>query len=110
VVVQYSTRDGQAVGGNSSEKSCDYQTSSGMLEFEPGVPSQNITIKIFEDDLPENEEEFFVDLHEMPGCPVSFLKDSVRCHVILHVLFGSCSLIALAQCPLGRQFKEEGIA
>jgi solute carrier family 8 (sodium/calcium exchanger) len=56
--VKYKTRDGTA---NSVE---DYEAKSGELVFLPGELTQQISIKIHDDNAYEENEEFFIDLSE----------------------------------------------
>ena len=76
--LQYATRDGKAVGGRGIGDTHDYETTSGVLTFEPGETTEDIFVKVFEDDLPETEEEFYVDLRKMPGCSIEIVKETVR--------------------------------
>jgi hypothetical protein len=55
-VLEYSTVDFTAVGG------VDYVTSGQFLAFQPGQMSQNVTIPVIGDTLPEIDESFFVRL------------------------------------------------
>jgi len=56
VSVEYETIDGSAVAGS------DYEGSAGTLTFKPGQTSHDITIKIFDDDEIEPDEEFSIAL------------------------------------------------
>ena len=54
--VQYSTSNGTAVAGQ------DFVASSGILTFSPGSLSENISLTLLPDDLPEADETFTVTL------------------------------------------------
>ncbi len=56
VSVNYSTADGSATAG------LDYQAQSGLVTFNPGVTTQQISISINSDQLVEPNETFFVNL------------------------------------------------
>lgn len=53
--VNYSTSDGTAING------MDYTATSGMIEFEPGVVSKEISITIIGDYIKEETESFFLN-------------------------------------------------
>jgi uncharacterized repeat protein (TIGR01451 family) len=57
VTVSHETQDGTAVAPD------DYLSASGALVFPPGVLSQEITVTILGDDLPEIDEYFWVFLN-----------------------------------------------
>ncbi len=56
VTVDYATAAGTATAG------VDYQSTSGMLTFQPGVTEQTITVLVNGDRVGENDETFFVNL------------------------------------------------
>ncbi|CAE7501661.1 Slc8a3 [Symbiodinium sp. CCMP2592] len=56
VSVDYSCRDGLARKGE------DYEAAEGTLTFLPQEAEKTIDIKIWKDDIPEDSEDFFVDL------------------------------------------------
>jgi hypothetical protein len=72
VTVKYSTRDGSARAG------ADYKATAGILCFEPGVSTQVIQLVVFEDDLVELYEDFFLDLSDPIPSSVVIQKPSVR--------------------------------
>lgn len=69
VSVRYRTRDGSAQAG------ADYEKTEGMLLFEPGTETQQITLTVFEDEEVEEDEDFFVDLLDV-NPPNVFLQRS----------------------------------
>lgn len=77
VRVTYSTRDGQAIGGKQEMMDADYESTSGELVFQPGENVKEIYVRIFEDDVTENQEEFHVDLLPVDGCDVQLLRSTV---------------------------------
>lgn len=78
IKVRYATRDGTAIGSDTSDTRVDYQSQTGVLTFEPGVDKQDIVIPIMQDDDAEANEEFFVDLFKVAGCPIDIQKETVR--------------------------------
>jgi len=63
VTVNYATADGTATaGGSSSSGGGDYATTSGTLNFAPGVVSQSISVIVGGDTLNEADEIFTVTL------------------------------------------------
>lgn len=75
--VRYATRDGTAIGGDEPVRGCDFERAAGELTFPPQEGAAEIVVRIYEDDLVETEEEFFVDLAPAPGCPVDIPRPSV---------------------------------
>ena len=61
VTVNYRTENGTAEAGS------DYQTSSGVLGFEPGQTAQMVPVALFGDTLFEIDETFFVVLDGATG-------------------------------------------
>jgi hypothetical protein len=61
VTVNYATADGSASAGS------DYQAASGVLTFNPGQSSQNVTVLVNGDRLGESNEYFFVNLTSANG-------------------------------------------
>jgi ELWxxDGT repeat protein len=61
VTVDYSTSDGTAVAGQ------DYDATTGTLTFAPGETSKTINVPVRGDVFPENNETFFVTLHNAKG-------------------------------------------
>ncbi len=59
--VEYATSDLTAKAG------LDYQTAAGVLSFAPGETNKTVAIKIFNDELQENEETFRVTLSNLTG-------------------------------------------
>jgi predicted alpha/beta superfamily hydrolase len=59
--VQYATSDLTAKAG------LDYETAAGVLSFAPGETNKTVAIKIFNDELQENEETFRVTLSNLTG-------------------------------------------
>jgi solute carrier family 8 (sodium/calcium exchanger) len=59
IVVKYKTRDGSAQAGK------DYTEVEGVLEFPAGELHQDIRIPIIDDSAYEEDEDFYVDLHEI---------------------------------------------
>lgn len=76
--MNYATRDGTAIGSDTSDMRADYTSQAGTLTFGPGVTQQDIVIPIMQDDLAETDEEFYVELSRVAGCPVAIHKDTVR--------------------------------
>lgn len=72
ISVNFRTRDGSARAGE------DYAATQGVLRFEPGVSTQVIKVTVFEDDLVEIDEDFFVDLVEPVPSSVLIQKPTVR--------------------------------
>ncbi|MBI3840204.1 MAG: hypothetical protein HY288_19960 [Planctomycetia bacterium] len=62
VTVAYSTADGTA-----KVSSNDYQATSGVLTFNPGVTSQGVTVMVKGDLFQEGNETFFVNLSNPPS-------------------------------------------
>src|SRR5262249_10203048 len=56
VTVSFATANGTATAGS------DYQATSGVVTFAPGVTSQPITVLVFGDKKPEPTEYFYVNL------------------------------------------------
>ena len=75
--VRYATRDGSAVSGSEPTGGCDYERASGELIFAPNTSAAEIVVRVYEDDVVEAEEQFFVDLAPSPGCPVDIPRPSV---------------------------------
>src|SRR4030095_12154416 len=59
--VQYATSDLTANAG------LDYETAAGVLSFAPGETNKTVAIKIYNDELQENEETFRVTLSNLTG-------------------------------------------
>jgi len=59
--VQYATSDLTAKSG------LDYEAAAGVLSFAPGETNKTVAIKIFNDELQENEETFRVTLRNLTG-------------------------------------------
>jgi hypothetical protein len=59
--MQYATSDLTAKAG------LDYKTATGVLSFAPGETNKTVAIKIFNDELQENEETFRVTLSNLTG-------------------------------------------
>ena len=56
VSVAYATRNGTATAGS------DYTTASGTLEFQPGDMEKTVSVTVLDDNLPEDLEQFTVEL------------------------------------------------
>ena len=56
VTVNYATANGTATAGQ------DYNTTSGVLSFTPGVTTQTVNVTVLHDTLDEASETFFVNL------------------------------------------------
>lgn len=56
----------------------DYESTSGELVFMPGESIKDVYVNIFEDDITESDEEFYVDLLPVDGCDVQLLRSTVR--------------------------------
>ena len=56
VTVQYETRNGTATAGS------DYTAKSGELVFEPGDTEKTVSVTVLDDTVPEDPEEFTVEL------------------------------------------------
>ena len=56
VEASYATMDGTAAAG------ADYAAASGTLRFEPGETAKTVTVTTLDDDTPESEETFTVEL------------------------------------------------
>jgi ELWxxDGT repeat protein len=61
VTVDYATSDGTATAGQ------DYDTAAGTLTFAPGETAKTIDVVVRGDDVPENNETFFVTLRNAAG-------------------------------------------
>lgn len=55
----------------------DYESTSGELIFQPGENIKEVYVNIFEDELSESKEEFYVDLLPVDGCDVQLLRSTV---------------------------------
>lgn len=64
VTVDYNTVDGTATAGS------DYVGKSGTLTFNPGVTTQNVTITIKGETMPESDETFLLSLSNPKGAPI----------------------------------------
>ena len=62
VTVNYSTRDGTALGDSTGDLTADYGTSTGTVSFAPGQTSQTVSVPITNDAVYEGSENFFVTL------------------------------------------------
>lgn len=71
VSVEYQTVDGTAIASGVRP---DYQTNVGTLIFPPGVRSQSIDISLNDDNIPELQKTFTVELSNPSGskCLLSF--------------------------------------
>ena len=72
--VSYTTVDGTAV--SSPEDKRDYEAMSGTLTFKPGQQTCDITIKIFDDDEIEPDEQFSIELKSVESGDASIGKIS----------------------------------
>jgi hypothetical protein len=61
VTVQYTTRDGSA------DAYTDYELQDGVLFFSPGETAKTIDVLVYDDEMLESDEEFFVDLFLIDG-------------------------------------------
>lgn len=50
----------------------------GFLNFEPGIDSQTISVRIFGDDEFEDNEDFYVDMYSPEPPTVTFQVSTVR--------------------------------
>jgi hypothetical protein len=69
---KYATRDGEAEGG------ADYEDTSGVLVFPPGVDTRMITVRIYTDDEVEDDERFYIDLYSAEPPRAIFKSAMVR--------------------------------
>ncbi len=65
VTVGYRTVDGTAQAGS------DYTAASGTVTFQPGETVQTLSVAILDDEIPEAEESFAVELGQASGAAVS---------------------------------------
>ncbi|CAG2169985.1 unnamed protein product [Oppiella nova] len=76
ILVDYNTEDGTAKCGS------DYEAVNGVISFGPGEQHQQISVKIINDDIFEDDEYFYVRLSEAHYmAPVS--EDTTRPNIIL---------------------------
>ncbi|CAG2104128.1 unnamed protein product [Medioppia subpectinata] len=76
ILVDYNTEDGSAKCGS------DYEAVNGLLSFGPGEQHQQISIKIINDDIFEEDEYFYVRLSEARYmAPVA--DESVRPNIVI---------------------------
>jgi hypothetical protein len=66
VTVDYTTMDGLATVAEG-----DYTLTSGMLTFDPGVTSQSIDVPVLADAVPEQQEDFTVELSAASGAAIA---------------------------------------
>lgn len=69
---KYTTRDGDAVAGTA------YEVTKGYLKFLPGVESQMIKVRVYNDDEVKDDEDFFVDLYNPEPPTAIFEHATVR--------------------------------
>jgi hypothetical protein len=70
--VRVSTQDGTAKAG------FDYEATNARLVFAPGERVKSFTVPILNDRLLEGDEQFFVQLSQPAGAPVSYLPEEAR--------------------------------
>jgi len=63
--VDFATADGSAVDP------ADYESTTGMLTFDPGVATRTVTVPIADDAVPENIEDFRVLLSNPTGADIA---------------------------------------
>jgi len=76
VDVRYETVDGTAVAG------ADYEGKKGTLTFKPGVVEHDISVKVFDDDIMEEDEWFSIQLEVLAGDAVLGAISKTRITVI----------------------------
>lgn len=60
----------ESTDGHACTKDEDYKYTKEMVTFEDGESSKTITIGIIDDDEPEEDEHFYVELKAIEGCTV----------------------------------------
>jgi hypothetical protein len=78
VRVKYTTRDGLAVGGKDAVAGCDYVFSAGELCFAPSCKVADIYVRMHDNAMTEDDEQFYVDVTPCPGFPVDIRKPTAR--------------------------------
>jgi len=64
VTVEYETDDGSAEFAGEDPVHSDYLFASGTLVFQPGETRKEVRVKVFDDGIPEEDENFFLELDE----------------------------------------------